>query len=97
MLRRVFLAIIALGLFVASCGTVRQWPEESEWIEMIEAYNETAEEKDNIICEKRKPIGSNLPRWYCGTVAYWETVERLRQMGNVTPEVTAVYILHSSD
>ena len=84
MFKSVFLAMTVLGLFVVSCGTVgkaRINYEEPEWLKMVAAYNETVEEKDKIICEKRTQVDSHIPKWNCTTVAHREKERQNFQLG----------------
>ena len=68
--KKIILATLLLGMFVSSCECIRQARanyKKPQWMLEIEAYNADPKHKIKYICKKRKPIGSNIPRWYCQT------------------------------
>ncbi len=46
----------------------------------VEAYNATVSaEEDKLVCTREKPLGSNIPRFFCVTVAQRDRMSREAQ------------------
>jgi hypothetical protein len=38
---------------------------DAEFMQRIREYNQDVEREDQIHCERKRPIGSNIPQWVC--------------------------------
>lgn len=66
--------IVAMGLATLLVGCESLYvPSSIESIRsqrQVDAYNATVTaEEDKLVCTREKPLGSNIPRFFCVTVA----------------------------
>ncbi len=89
---KTLLAVFALAATLVSCenlyddsGIPRIRSQKQ-----VDAYNATvSSESEKLICSREKPLGSNIPQWFCVTVAQQERLalearENIETLGRAT-------------
>lgn len=71
-LRMRIIAVMVLGILLAGCESM--YPDDGipriRSQRDVDAYNATvSNEGDKLVCNRERPLGSNIPQWVCMTVA----------------------------
>ena len=76
-MKRLFV-ILALAATLMACESLYEVSDIADIRSQrqVDAYNATVTaEKDKLVCTREKPLGSNIPRFMCMTVAQQSRLE----------------------